>query len=254
MSSIIHIQGLSTRFQTDSVHENLHLRVNKGEILGIVGGSGTGKSVLLSQIALLRRPSAGEVYLFEQATANLSENALLPIRQRIGVMFQQGALFSSYTVLENICVPLREHTKLSKNLIRELAMLKLKLAGLPDHAAHKMPNELSGGMLKRAAVARALALDPELLLLDEPSAGLDPVGAHALDELMINLNTTLQLTLVLVSHDLDSLWRVTHRVAFLGRKQVLQVADMQTLSQSNDELIQKYFSNPRAHAAQARQS
>ncbi|WP_202806896.1 ATP-binding cassette domain-containing protein [Nitrincola nitratireducens] len=171
------------------------------------------------------------------------------MRKQIGMMFQQGALFSSLTVLENIILPLREHQRLPESQLQELAMLKLKLTGLPDIAAWKYPQELSGGMLKRAAVARALALDPALLLLDEPTAGLDPAGASDFDDMLLELHATLDLTLILVTHDLDSLWRVTSHVAFLGEKKVLAKQPMSELSENVHPEIQHYFSNTRARRA-----
>lgn len=248
--TVIDVRGLESRFGSVVVHENLDLQVQRGEVLGLVGGSGSGKSVLMRQIIMLNEPSAGSVKVFDVETVGISEKAGNELRKRFGVMFQQGALFSSMTVLENVTVPLIEHTSLPLHVAEEIAMMKIVLSGLPTDAGAKLPRELSGGMLKRAAVARALALDPGLLFLDEPSAGLDPVGAAALDDLILQLKASLGLTLVLVTHDLDSLWRVTDRVAFLGEKRILEVASMKTLSESKEPLIQKYFAGPRARAAQ----
>jgi phospholipid/cholesterol/gamma-HCH transport system ATP-binding protein len=199
---------------------------------------------------MLNQPFAGSVKVFGVETVGISEKDGHALRKRFGVMFQQGALFSSMTVLENVSVPILEHTNLPLRVTEEIAMMKIVLSGLPPDAGPKLPRQLSGGMLKRAAVARALALDPVLLFLDEPSAGLDPVGAAALDDLILQLKASLGLTLVMVTHDLDSLWRVTDRVAFLGEKRILEVAPMKALSQSKHPLIQKYFSGPRARAAQ----
>ena len=233
------------------IHDRLDLDVHRGEILGIVGGSGSGKSVLLRTMLMLLAPGAGTVRLLGHATDAVDKTLGLELRRRIGVLFQQGALFSSLSVLENVAFPLREHVSLSKRLVAELAMLKLALAGLPPDAAGKRPRELSGGMLKRAALARALALDPELLFLDEPTAGLDPVSAGAFDTLISALRRDLKLTVVMVTHDLDSLWGITDRVAFLGEKRVLAVDALDPLSTNPHPLIAGYFSGPRARAAKA---
>lgn len=248
---VIRVRGLKTQFGSHVVHENLDLDVCRGEILGIVGGSGSGKSVLMRQIIMLERPAAGSVKVFGTEVVGLSEKGQNALRRRFGVMFQQGALFSSLTVLENVSVPLIEHTKLPIELVEQMAMMKILLSGLPASAGALLPKQLSGGMRKRAAVARALALDPQLLFLDEPSAGLDPVSAAALDDLILQLRASLGLTLVLVTHDLDSLWRVTDRVAFLGERRILEVAPMEELSRSTHPLIVEYFQGPRARAANA---
>lgn len=253
-SPIIEVTGLRTQFGPKVVHENLDLQVRPGEILGIVGGSGSGKSVLLRQIIMLTRPAGGSVKVFGTETVGLGEKGQNALRKRFGVMFQQGALFSSLTVLENVAVPLVEHTSLPRDLIEQMAMMKILLSGLPPEAGALLPKQLSGGMLKRAAVARALSLDPQLLFLDEPSAGLDPVSAAALDDLLLQLRASLGLTLVLVTHDLDSLWRVTDRVAFLGEKRILEVASMNELSRSTHPLIIDYFQGPRARVAREAQT
>ncbi len=247
--SVISIRDLRTCFGESCIHDGLALEVERGEVLGIVGGSGTGKSVLLREIIMLHEPTAGSIRLFGEETLGIGEAAADRLRQRMGVMFQQGALFSSLTVQENVMVPLREHTDLDARLVAALAQLKIALAGLPPDAGAKYPRQLSGGMLKRAAVARALALDPDLLFLDEPSAGLDPVSANALDELILQLRDSLGLTVVMVTHDLDSLWRVTDRVAFLGEKKVLEVGSMESLSRSQHPLIAAYFQGPRGRTA-----
>jgi len=178
---VIEVHGLSNRFGSNVVHENLDLCINKGSIIALVGGSGTGKTVLLNNLVLLRPPTTGSIRLLGQDTATLNSEQLQALQLRLGLMFQMGALFTSLSVLENVCLPLIEHTDLPKSVREELGMLKIRLAGLPSDAAHKRPNELSGGMVKRAALARALALDPEILFLDEPTSGLDPVGARAFD-------------------------------------------------------------------------
>jgi phospholipid/cholesterol/gamma-HCH transport system ATP-binding protein len=247
---IIQARGLKTCFGPHCIHEDLDLDVQRGEVLGIVGGSGTGKSVLLREIIMLLRPAGGSIRLFGEELVGIGTAAADRLRRRFGVMFQQGALFSSLTVEENVAVPLHERGGLSESLIRELARLKIALSGLPAVACARYPRQLSGGMLKRAAVARALALDPDLLFLDEPSAGLDPVGAAALDDLILQLKASLGLTVVMVTHDLDSLWRVTDRVAFLGEKRVLMQAPMAELARADHPLIHEYFSGPRARAAQ----
>ncbi|MBE0507765.1 MAG: ATP-binding cassette domain-containing protein [Marinospirillum sp.] len=251
---LVRLRNITTRFSEQSVHEQLNLSVYQGERLAIVGDSGCGKSILLSEIALLRQPDAGEILLFGRNIRRLNEKQLLQLRKKMGMMFQQGALFSSLTLLENIMLPLREHQRLPTSLLQELAMLKLRLTGLPSHAANKYPQELSGGMLKRAAVARALALDPNLLLLDEPTAGLDPASASAFDDMLLELHATMDLTLILVTHDLDSLWRVTDQVAFLGQKQVLCKAPMEILVQQDHPDIRHYFANTRAAGAQYRKN
>ncbi|MBN1944432.1 MAG: ATP-binding cassette domain-containing protein [Bradymonadales bacterium] len=249
---IIDIKGLKSAFGSVVIHEGLDLQVRRGEIVGIVGGSGTGKTVLLRQITLLTEPAGGSIRLFGEEIVGISQTAANRLRRRFGMMFQQGALFSSLTVGENVAVPLREHTRLPGRLIEEICLLKVLLSGLPADATHKLPKQLSGGMLKRAAVARALALDPALIFLDEPSSGLDPISAASLDDLILQLRESLGLTFVMVSHDLDSLWRITDRVAFLGDKKIVELANMQELSQSSHPLIREYFSNPRARAAKER--
>ena len=246
---VIEIRGLSTRFGSLLVHEDLDLEVRRGEVLALVGGSGSGKTTLLREIIMLLEPSGGSIRLLGDELAGIGEDAALRLRRRFGVLFQMGALFSSLTVLENVMVPLREHTGLPKEWLRELAALKMALAGLPAHAADKLPRQLSGGMLKRASLARSLALDPELLFLDEPTAGLDPLSAGALDELVLQLKESLGLTIVMVTHDLDSLWRTTDRVAFLGERRVIGLAPMRELVQSPHPVIRDYFDCPRAQAA-----
>lgn len=245
------VEGIRSCFGRTCIHEDLTLTVRTGEILALVGASGSGKSVLLREMILLHRPTAGTVRLFGEDASHLSESQANRLRRRIGIMFQQGALFSSLTVLENVAVPLREQTKLPAGLIREIARLKVALAGLPPDAGNKYPKELSGGMLKRAAIARALALDPDLLVLDEPSAGLDPVSANALDELILQLHESLRFTVLMATHDLDTLWHVAHRVAFLGEKRVLAAAPAAELSRSEHPLLKEYFQGPRGRAARS---
>jgi phospholipid/cholesterol/gamma-HCH transport system ATP-binding protein len=250
---IIRIRDLRTQFGSHVIHEHLDLDIPAGEVIGIVGASGSGKSLLLREMLGLVRPAAGSIHVFGCDIIGASPAERMRLSRRLGMLFQQGALFSSLTVRENVAVPLREHTRLDRRRIRAIAEIKIALAGLSARAADLYPSELSGGMIKRAALARALALDPDLLFLDEPSAGLDPVSANDLDELILQLRESLRLTVVLVTHDLDSLWRVTDRVVFLGERRVLGDAPVGELSRSGHPLIRAYFSGPRGRAAQAAQ-
>lgn len=247
---VIRVRGVTTRFGTHVVHENLDLDVKRGEILGVVGGSGTGKSVLLRTIIGLLRPAEGEVEVFGQRLDHLPDSERRQYEQRWGVLFQDGALFSSLTVAENVEAPMREHTDLPQDLMNELAGLKIAMAGLPHDACAKYPSELSGGMRKRAGLARALALDPEIVFLDEPTAGLDPIGAAAFDQLTLELSRTLGLTVFMVTHDLDSLYAICDRVAVLADKKVLTVAPIEELERHDHPWLQEYFHGPRARAAQ----
>ncbi|MCB1666019.1 MAG: ATP-binding cassette domain-containing protein [Pseudomonadales bacterium] len=246
---VIQVRGLCNRFGSNSVHENLDLDVRRGEILGIVGGSGTGKSVLLRSIVGLMQPSAGEVNLFGQDLLRLPTRKREALERRIGVLFQQGALFSSLTVLENIALPLIEHAGLSRRDAQYLASVKLALTGLAPHAGALYPSDLSGGMIKRAALARALALDPDILFLDEPTAGLDPIGAAAFDQLLVTLRNAFNLTVFLVTHDLDTLYTACDRVAVLSQKKVLVVDTLEVVEKNEDAWIQEYFHGPRGRAA-----
>jgi len=251
--AVIEIRDLNTRFGPAIVHENVSLAVDRSEIFALVGASGCGKSTLLREIILLQRPVSGSIRVFGEEVLGLSEERALPLRRRWGVMFERGALFSSLTVTENVGVPLREHTDLSDRLIGELAAVKVALAGLPADAGPKYPSELSGGMRKRAALARALALDPELLFLDEPTAGLDPLSASGIDELVRSLRETLGLTIMMVTHDLDLLWRTADRVAVLGEGRILGMGTMEQLSASDHPMIREYFHGPRGRAAREQQ-
>ncbi len=247
--AIIQVRGLSNRFGNNVVHEALDLDIYRGEILAVVGGSGSGKSVLLRSIVGLQRPSAGQVNLFGQDLLQLSAEKRSALERRIGVLFQRGALFSSLTVLENIALPLIEHAGLSRNAAAELAAVKLALAGLPAHAGALFPADLSGGMIKRAALARALALDPDILFLDEPTAGLDPIGAAAFDQLLVTLRDAFNLTVFMVTHDLDTLYTACDRVAVLSQKRVLVADTLEVVAATQDEWIQEYFHGPRGRAA-----
>lgn len=244
----IRVRGLRTAFGPVVVHDNLDLDVRRGEILGIVGGSGTGKSVLLRTIIGLNRAAAGKIEVLGEATEGLNAEEERAIRRRWGVLFQDGALFSSLTVSENVQAPMREHTGLSTSLREAAAELKVALAGLPPDACGKYPSELSGGMRKRAGLARALSLDPDILFLDEPTAGLDPIGASHFDQLILELRQALGLTVVMITHDLDSLHAICDRVAVLIEKRT-RVDTIPALMQIDDPWIQEYFGGPRGRAA-----
>jgi len=247
----IQIRGLSNAFGEQTIHQDLDLDVRKGEILGVVGGSGTGKSVLMRSIIGLQRPSAGQIEVFGQDVSADSPSGEINLRSRWGVLFQGGALFSTLTVGENVQVPLKQfYPELVPELLDEIARYKVVLTGLPEDAASKYPSELSGGMRKRAGLARALALDPELLFLDEPTAGLDPIGAANFDALTRELTDTLGLTVFLITHDLDTLYAICDRVAVLADKRVVEVGTIPELLESDHPWIQEYFNGPRARAAQ----
>ena len=249
--AIIKVRGLENRFGDHVVHQNLDLDIWRGEVLGIGGGSGTGKSVLLRSIVGLQKPSAGEIRAFGTDVLNGTGADIAAVERRWGVAFQNGALFSSLTVLENVMVPMREHLKISTRLMRDLAELKIALVGLPSISCSKLPSELSGGMKKRAALARALALDPEIVFLDEPTAGLDPIGAAKYDELIRDLQQALGLTVFMVTHDLDSLYAICDRIAVLSDKRVLAEGPIESMLKIDDPWVQEYFTGPRARAAQA---
>ena len=246
---VIEIRDLNTRFGAAVVHRDVSLSVRRGEIFALVGGSGCGKSTMLREIIMLQAPVSGSIRVFGQEVVGLSDEQALPLRRRWGMMFERGALFSSLTVTENVAMVLREHTRLDAALIDEIAALKIALTGLPADAGPKYPSELSGGMRKRAALARALALDPELLFLDEPTAGLDPLSAVGIDELVRQLRDALGLTIMMVTHDLDLLWRAADRVAVLGEERILGDGTMQELAQSEHPVIREYFYGPRGRGA-----
>lgn len=249
-NTVIQARGICNRFGQQVVHENLDLDLYRGEILGVVGGSGSGKSVLLRSIVGLRRPDAGQVRVFGQDLASLGEEQRSAVERRFGVLFQKGALFSSLTLTENVALPLIEHAGLSRTDAEHLAGVKLALAGLPISAADKYPASLSGGMIKRAALARALALDPDILFLDEPTAGLDPIGAAAFDQLILTLRDALGLSVFLITHDLDTLYTITDRIAVLSQKKVLVAGPLAEVAQHPDSWIQAYFHGPRGRAAE----
>lgn len=249
------VQGLENRFGSQVVHQDLSLKVNRGEIIGVVGGSGTGKSVLMRSIIGLQRPSAGDIEIFGRSITAARPDEEIGVRNRWGVLFQGGALFSTLTVGENVEVPLKQfYPELSPHMRAEIARYKVIMSGLPEEAACKFPSELSGGMKKRAGLARALALDPELLFLDEPTAGLDPIGAAAFDRLTRELKETLGLTVFLITHDLDTLYEICDRVAVLADKQVIAVGTIDELLETDHPWIEEYFNGPRGRAAQASQA
>ncbi|HEV2597037.1 ABC transporter ATP-binding protein [Sphingopyxis sp.] len=245
------IRGLKNQFGDAVIHENLDLDVRSGEILGVVGGSGTGKSVLMRSIIGLQTPAAGEIEVYGKTLDTIAnEEESRDLRRRWGVMFQGGALFSTLSVAENIQVPLREYyPRLDQRLLDEIAAYKVAMVGLPPDAGPKYPAELSGGMVKRAGLARALALDPALLFLDEPTAGLDPIGAAKFDELIRELADTMGLTVFLITHDLDSLYATCDRVAVLAEKKVIAVGTIPELLATEHPWIQDYFNGPRGRAA-----
>lgn len=247
----IEIKQLVTAYGDDIIHDGLDMSIRQGEVVAIVGGSGCGKTTLLRAILRLLPIRSGSIRVLGEDITHASMESEVSVLKRWGVLFQTGALFSAYTVLQNVCFPLVELTKLPQHLIEEIAMVKISMAQFPLDAVHKFPSELSGGMLKRAALARAIVMDPDILFLDEPTAGLDPNSASRLDDLVKNLQESLNLTIVIVTHDLDTLWRVTDRVAFLGEKKALAVESMQALVNNTHPEIVNYFNNPRARANQA---
>lgn len=243
--AVLQVRGLRSVFGQQVVHDHLDLDMQRGEVLGVIGGSGAGKSVLLRSIVGLKCPEGGQVRLFGADVTGLDDDARRPFERRYGVLFQDGALFSSLTVLENVKVPLLEYFKLPLDLLDELALLKIRLAGLPAEAAHKYPAQLSGGMRKRAGLARALALDPEILFLDEPTSGLDPVSAAAFDELIRTLSAALHFSVFLVTHDLDSLYSICDRVAVLAEGRVIVTDRVDVVEQHSHPWIQSCFRGPR---------
>lgn len=250
----IKVRGLTTAYGPHVVHHELDLDVKRGEILGVIGPSGTGKSVLLRAIVGLKRPETGTVEVFDRNVTDLEGDDLRELQNLWGIMFQDGALFSNLTVRENVMVPMREHTDLPEPLTKQLADQKLRMSGLDDSAGPKFPSDLSGGMRKRAALARALALDPPILFLDEPTAGLDPITAAGFDTLVRELQSALSLTVFLVTHDVDTLVATCDRIAVLGRKKVIATGPIEELRRNDDPWIQDYFCGPRGRAAQAGES
>lgn len=239
---IIEIKGLKNYLGGQWVHSDINLTVEKGEILAIIGGSGSGKTTILRSVLMLQKPTAGSIRIFGENIKTLKEQAANRLRRRWGVLFQHSALFSAMNVLDNIIFPMHELAVLDKQFMQELAMLKLGLVGLPKEAAGKFPAELSGGMQRRAAAARAIAMDPELLFLDEPTSGLDPLSARQFDELIVFLRNALNLTIVIVSHDIESLRRCTDRVAFIGGGKIVDIQPINELMKNPHPLIADYFS------------
>ena len=243
--ALVEVRGLVNRFGAQTVHDGLDMTVERGEVFGIVGGSGSGKSVLLRSILGLQRPQGGEVRLLGRSLGQMGNAELRQIKSTYGVTVQQGALFTSLTVLQNVQLPMLEHLSLDPRALEELALLKVRLVGLPDEAAHKYPAQLSGGMIKRAALARALSLDPALLMLDEPTAGLDPISAAAFDELLMDLRQQLGLTVIMITHDLDTIFRTCNRVGvIIDRKMTSDT--LEGITANPHPWIQAYFHGERA--------
>jgi phospholipid/cholesterol/gamma-HCH transport system ATP-binding protein len=248
--TVIEVSKVTTRFGDHVVHADLDLAVRRAEIFAVVGGSGSGKSTLLREMILLHRPDAGSIRVLGVDLQAIGDGEALALRRRLGVMFQQGGLFGSLTVQENVGLPLREHTGLAAATIDEIAAWKLAMTGLDPAVGAQYPSELSGGMMKRAALARALVLDPELLFLDEPTAGLDPVSAGGVDELVLKLRDLFGLTIVMITHDLDLLWQVADRVAVLAGGAVQGVGSMSELARMDIPEVRQFFEGPRGRAAQ----
>ena len=241
--TLIKVDQVVTRFGENIVHDGISLEVKRGEIVAIIGGSGTGKSVLLREIIGLLRPDSGNITLFGEDMLTANESQLRQLRQRFGMLFQDGALFSSLNTEQNVATPLLEHSTLPKAVCLQLARLKLAMVGLPDTVVTKMPSELSGGMRKRTALARALALDPELLFLDEPTSGLDPISARAFDHLIRTLADSLGLTILLITHDLNTLLSIIDRVVVLSDGKVLGTGSVAEIRQIDDPWLRDYFSS-----------
>ena len=245
----IEVKDLVSKFGDNVVHDGLNLTIPRGQVVGVVGGSGSGKSVLLNTIIGLREPQGGTVKVFGQDIRYAKRRQWTAIERRWGVLFQQGALWSNLTVKENVSAPMTEHTTISKKDVSELADLKIALAGLPAGTGALKPSELSGGMIKRASLARALALDPDLLFLDEPTSGLDPISAAAFDDLIDELSDALKLTVFMITHDLDSLYKITDQVAVIADKKIVAMAPVEELEKSDQPWIKSYFHGARGRAA-----
>jgi phospholipid/cholesterol/gamma-HCH transport system ATP-binding protein len=248
---VIELSKVATHFGTHIVHSCIDLQIKRGEVFALIGGSGSGKSTLLREMILLQKPNAGSIHVLGQELSQLNKSDALLMRKRWGVMFQHGGLLGALNILENVGLPLREHTALKGALIDDIAQWKLSLTGLNSDVHLKIPSELSGGMLKRASFARALALDPELLFLDEPTAGLDPESAAGVDGLVLKLREIFGLTIVMITHDLELLWQVADRVAVLADGKVQLVGSMSELSNSENPSVKRFFDSPRGRAAQS---
>jgi phospholipid/cholesterol/gamma-HCH transport system ATP-binding protein len=251
---VIELSKVTTRFGDHVVHSGIDLQINRAEVFALIGGSGSGKSTLLREMILLHKPDEGSIKVLGQELSKISKEDALTLRKRWGVMFQHGGLLGALNVLENVGLPMREHTLLANDLIDDIAKWKLNLTGLNSEVYKKLPSELSGGMLKRASFARALSIDPELLFLDEPTAGLDPESAGGVDELVLKLRDLFGLTVVMITHDLELLWQVADRVAVLADGKVQLVGSMQELSESDNPAVKRFFDSPRGRAAQSIQT
>lgn len=249
IDTVIKMRNVSTSFGEHVVHNDINLAIQRAEIFAIIGGSGSGKSTLLREMILLQRPNAGSISILGVDLETINEDDALALRKRWGVMFQHGGLFGALTVKENVGLPLREHTTLSDTQIDEIADKKLVMTGLKPEVSQQYPSELSGGMMKRASLARALALEPELLFLDEPTAGLDPISAAGVDELVIQLRDQFGLTIVMITHDLDLLWQVADHVAVLADGKVQAIGSMLALSNSDNPAVKPFFDGPRGRSA-----
>ena len=252
--TVIEMRNVATSFGDKVVHTDINLAIHRAEIFAIIGGSGSGKSTILREMILLQRPNVGSIRVLDIDLNDIKDDDALNLRKRWGVMFQHGGLFGSLTIKENVGLPLREHSQLSETLIDEIAAAKLAMTGLKPEVSQQYPSELSGGMMKRASLARAMALDPELLFLDEPTAGLDPVSASGVDELVIKLRDQFGLTIIMITHDLDLLWQVADRVAVLADGKVQAVDTMLALSSNNHPAIKAFFEGPRGRSAQKRRA
>lgn len=241
MSIVISVEDVVTRFADNVVHDGVSLSVQHGEIYGLLGGSGSGKSTLMKEMIMLLQPASGKIHVLGHDLIDIGRTEAAELQGQWGVLFQHGALYSSLTVMENVAISLKEYTTLPANLIREIAQMKLNLVGLPEHTADLYPAQLSGGMVKRASLARALAMDPRLLFLDEPTSGLDPIGAEEFDHLIVELRDMLDLTVVMVTHDLDSIWTIVDRFAVLANKKVIAEGTLNEVIQLSDPVIQQFF-------------
>ena len=244
-STVIEVSDVVTRFGENVVHNGVNLSVRQGEIYGLLGGSGSGKTTLLKQMIMLLRPQSGEINVLGQKLSTITRTDAAILRRNWGVLFQSGALYSSLTVAENVGIKLREYTDLPLKLIQDIVRMKINMVGLPESAAELYPAELSGGMVKRAALARALVMDPALLFLDEPTSGLDPVGAEAFDNLILELREILGLTVVMVTHDLDSIWTIVDRFAVLGEKKVIAEGTLNEIIENPQPIVRQFFGGVR---------
>ncbi len=245
MSCVITVADVVTKFADNVVHDGVSLSVEHGEIYGLLGGSGSGKSTLMKEMIMLQRPASGELSVLGHDLMNIGREEAAELQGQWGVLFQHGALFSSLTVMENVAISLKEYTSLPAKLIREIVRMKINLVGLPDYAADLYPAQLSGGMVKRASLARALAMDPRLLFLDEPTSGLDPIGAEEFDHLILELRDMLDITVVMVTHDLDSIWTIVDRFAVLANKKVIAEGSLEQVIELDDPVIRQFFRGER---------